>query len=121
MVFLATSPALSAMIPSSKESFAQSERHILQEDLNTIEQALETKIVQYKLKAHGLSSEEVSSKLASMNQNQIHLLAVASSDVLHGGDAGTVVWVVGVIMTVFALYTLLNFIIKSLTSKDEPS
>ncbi len=83
--------------------------------MNTVQQALETKIVQEKLKSYGFSADEVTSKLTSMTPHQIHLLAVASSDILTGGDAGTVILVVGVAMTVFALYTLINFLIGSST------
>ena len=51
-----------------------------------IQQALENKLVQEKLKAYGLTSDEVASKISSMTPGQIHMLATASDDVLAGGD-----------------------------------
>ncbi len=114
MFLFVTSPSFAAMIPSLGSS-TQDRSCSLQGDITTIQQTLETKIVQEKLKAYGLSADEVTSKIISMTPHQIHLLAVASPDILTGGDAGTVILVVGVAMTVFALYTLTNFIIGSST------
>jgi hypothetical protein len=114
MFLFVTSPAFAARIPSLGSSI-QERSCSLQRDMNTVQQVLETKIVQEKLKAYGLSADEVKSKLITMTPYQIHLLAVASSDILTGGDTGTVILVVGVVMTVFALYTLFNFIIGSST------
>jgi hypothetical protein len=114
MFLFVTSPTFAALIPSWGPS-AQERSCSLQRDMNTVQQALETKIVQEKLKAYRLSADEVTLKLTSMSPHQIHLLAVVSSDILTGGDAGTVILVVGVAMTVFALYTLINFIIGSST------
>jgi hypothetical protein len=107
-----TSPAFAALIPSSGSSERETNWSV-QTDTTTVQKALETRIVQEKLKAHGLCAGEVRSKLDSMTPRQIHVLAVASSDILSGGDANTVIVVVGVVMTVFALYTLINFIIGS--------
>ena len=114
MFLFVTSPAFAALIPSLGSSTPERSCS-LQRDITAVQQALETKIVQEKLKAYGLSADEVTSKLISMTPHQIHLQAVASSDLLTGGDAGTVILVVGVAMTVFALYTLINFIILSST------
>jgi predicted PurR-regulated permease PerM len=114
MFLFVTSPSFAAMIPSLGSS-TQERSCSLQRDITTIQQTLETKIVQEKLKAYGLSADEVTTKIISMTPHQIHLSAVASPDILTGGDAGTVILVVGVVMTVFALYTLTNFIIGSST------
>jgi hypothetical protein len=115
MFLFVTCPAFAALVPSSGSS-TRERSDSLQKDITIVQQALETKIVQEKLKAYGLSADEATSKLISMTPHQIHLLAVASSDLLTGGDAGTVIWVVGVAMTGFALYTLINFIILSSTN-----
>ena len=112
MVLFLTSPALAGLIPSSDSSTLERCSSI-QKDMNTLQQALETKVVKEKLKAYGLTADEVTSRLGSMTPRQIHLLSVASNDILTGGDAGTVILVVGVAMTVFALYTLINFLIGS--------
>jgi hypothetical protein len=114
MIVFATSPAFTAMVPSSGSS-AQERGCSLQRDLASVQQALETKIVQEKFKAYGLCADEARSKLESMTPHQVHVLAVASSDILTGGDAGTFILVVGVVMTVFALYTLTSFIIATST------
>ena len=117
MFLFVTSPAFAALIPSSG-SPTQERISSLQRDMNTVQHALETKIVQEKLKAYGLSADEVASRLASMTPRQIHLLAVASSGILTGGDAGTVYLVVGVAMAVFFLYTFINFLIGSSTQES---
>jgi len=114
MFLFVTSPAFASLIPSLGSS-TQETSCSLQRDMDTVQQALETKIVQEKLKAYGLCPDEVASKLTSMTPHQIHLLAVASSDILTGGDAGTVILVVGVAMTVFFLYTFINFLMGSST------
>jgi len=110
MVLFVTSPALAAVIPAMGASpFAICDS--VKEDINTIQQALETKVVKEKLKDYGLSTDEIDSKLSLMTAGQIHLLATASQDVLLGGDANTVILVIGILMTAFALFTLLNFIL----------
>jgi hypothetical protein len=123
MVLFVTSPAMAAMIPSMGSSQASS--HEIQKDIDTIQRALETKIVEEKLKAYGLTSDEVASKLSSMTPQQLHMLAAASQDVLAGGDGlGLIIGVLIIIILFIVILKLMNkeIIIKmsSLNGPDYP-
>lgn len=108
MVLFVTSPAFAALIPSMGSSGAPS-ADILQKDLSTIQKALETKVVQEKLKAYGFTAQEVAAKLPSMSPGQIHTLAQASDDILAGGDGlGTVIAILVVIILIIVILKLLN-------------
>lgn len=108
MVLFVTSPAFAALIPSMGSSGAPS-ADVLQKDLSTIQKALETKIVQEKLKAYGFTAQEVAAKLPSMTPGQIHTLAQASDDILAGGDGlGTVIAILVVIILIIVILKLLN-------------
>jgi predicted PurR-regulated permease PerM len=111
MVLFVASPSFAALIPSVGSSH-QVTAVSLQKDVNTIQQALESKIVQEKLKAHGLTPDEVTSKLSAMTPNQIHVLATASNDLLAGGDAATLVYIVVAIIVILAVYSLVGFLSK---------
>jgi hypothetical protein len=81
----------------------------IQKDIDTIQHALESKLVQEKLEAYGLTSDEVSAKLSSMTPEQIHMLAIASQDVLAGGDGfGAVIAVLIIIILIIVILKLLN-------------
>jgi len=104
MTFFFTSPALASMIPSQGSSATRVEK-----DLATIQTALENRLVQEKLLAYGLSSDEVKAKLSSLSPSQIHILAQASDDVLAGGDGiGLVIGVLIIIILVIIILKLLN-------------
>jgi len=107
LVFFVTSPAFAAMIPSLGSS-PHTAGDTLQKDIDTVQRALETKMVQEKLKAYGLTSEEVAAKLPSMTPDQIHTLAAASNNVLAGGDG------LGVIIAVLVIIILVIIILKLL-------
>ncbi len=57
-----------------------------QDEISRIQRALETEIVKEKLKAYGLTPGEIEQKLAGLSEEQIHLLAQASDQVLAGAD-----------------------------------
>ena len=109
MVLFMTSPSFAALIPSMGSPH-QVTTESLQKDVNTIQQALESKIVQEKLKAYGLTSDEVASKLSAMTPNQIHMLATASNDLLAGGDAATLVYIVVAVIVILAVYSLVGLL-----------
>jgi len=111
MVLFLASPSFAALIPSVGSSH-QVTTVSLQKDVNTIQQALESKIVQVKLKAYGLTADEVTSKLSTMTPNQIHMLATASNDLLAGGDAATLVYIVVAIIIILAVYSFVGFLSK---------
>ena len=102
-----SAPALATLVPSKPISQEmQSQREI---EVQKIQRALENKLVQEKLKAYGLSKEEIESKLSQLSDEEIHILAKASDKVLAGGDAlGAVIAVLVILILVVILLKLLN-------------
>ena len=103
--------------------FPQAGSQEIQKDIGTIQQALENKLVQEKLKAYGLTSDEVASKISSMTPGQIHMLATASDDVLAGGDSGlgAVIAVLIIIILIIIILRLMNKqILIKMSSLDDP-
>ncbi len=122
MVFFMTSPAFAALIPSMGSN-GHTAGDTLQKDITTIQQALETKMVQEKLMAYGLTAAEVAAKLPFMTPGQIHTLATASNDVLSGGDGlGVIVALLVIILLVIIIMKLLHHdIIIKMSSLDNYS
>jgi len=120
LVLFVTSPAMAAMIPSTGSTQAGSQE--IQKDIDTIQQALENKLVQEKLKAYGLTSDEVASKISSMTPGQIHMLATASDDVLAGGDGfGALIAVLIIVILIIIILKLMNKqILIKMSSLDDP-
>lgn len=107
--FLFNSAPVVAGLVGSKPASEEVSRINREEDIRTIQRALESKIVQEKLKAYGLSKEEIEKKLSEMDDQQIHILARASEKVLAGGDVlGTVIAVLVIAILVVILLKLLN-------------
>ncbi|MCS7307906.1 MAG: PA2779 family protein [Aquificaceae bacterium] len=102
-----SAPAVAGLV-GSKPPFEVSSTS-REEDLSKIQRVLESKEVQEKLKAYGLTKEEVENKLSQLNDEQIHLLAKASDKVLAGGDVlGFTIGVLIVAILVVVLLRLLN-------------
>ncbi|ADC89151.1 conserved hypothetical protein [Thermocrinis albus DSM 14484] len=102
-----TAPALAGLVESKPAN--QQLESSREENIRTIQRALESKIVQEKLKAYGLTKEEVEKKLKEMDDQQIHMLAQASQKVLAGGDGlGVVIAVLVIAILVVILLKLLN-------------
>lgn len=109
MIGFIASPAWAAMVPSKGSSGSVPGNAQIEQDINTIQLALENKLVQEKLRAYGLSPEEVKAKLSSMSPYQIHMLAQASDDVLAGGDGvGTIIALLIIVILVLVILKLLN-------------
>jgi len=103
-----SAPAVAGLV-GSKPASEEVSKINREEDIRTIQRALESKIVQEKLKAYGLSKEEIEKKLSEMDDQQIHILARASEKVLAGGDVlGTVIAVLVIAILVVILLKLLN-------------
>ncbi len=108
MIGFLVSPAWAAMIPSKGLSGDAGDT-LIQQDVEKIRLALENKLVQEKLRAYGLSADEVREKLSEMTPSQIHLLAQASDDVLAGGDGlGAVIGVLIIVILVIVILKLLG-------------
>ena len=100
-----SAPAVAGLV-GSKPASEEVSKINREEDIRTIQRALESKIVQEKLKAYGLSKEEIEKKLSEMDDQQIHTLAKASEKVLAGGGVLEVVIVALVILVVIFLQLL---------------
>ena len=92
----------------------------LEQDISKVQLALENKLVQEKLRANGISPEEVKAKLSGMSPSQVHMLAQASDDVLAGGDGlGVLIAVLIIVLLVIVIIKLLGHdIIIKMTLED---
>jgi hypothetical protein len=103
-----SAPAVAGLV-GSKPASEEVSKINREEDIRTIQRALESKIVQEKLKAYGLSKEEIEKKLSEMDDQQIHILARASEKVLAGGNGlGVVISLLVIAILVVILLKLLN-------------
>lgn len=109
MTLLTTTSAPAAMVDSlmsQNQSTVQNQRDI---EIDKIQRALENHIVKERLKAYGLTDDEVKEKLSKMNDQQIHMLAQASDKVLAGGDGiGFAIGVLVIILLIIVILKLLN-------------
>lgn len=109
MTLLTTAPAPAAMVDSlmsKNQSVVENQRDV---EIDKIQRALENQLVKEKLKAYGLTDEEVKEKLSKMNDQQIHMLAQASDKVLAGGDGiGFAIGVLVIILLIIVILKLLN-------------
>jgi len=74
--------------PSEVIARSQTERSY---DLGEIQKFLETKMVRERLGQLGFAPEEIREKLSTLNEAQIHQLALHLDELKIGGDAGEVV------------------------------
>lgn len=116
MTFFLVSPATAALIPSQGSS-----PQAVAKDIDTIQRALEVKLVQEKLQAYGLSADEVKAKLAAMTPEQLHMLAQASDDVLAGGDG--IGFIIGVLVIIILVIVILKLMGKDIriTGLESPT
>jgi len=106
--FFFTCPAMAGMIGSAPSAELQSSG-TRGGDIEKIQAALENQIVQAKLRAYGLTPEEIQSKIQEMTDNQIGLLAQASDDVLAGGDGlGLVIGILVIVLLVIVIIKLMD-------------
>jgi hypothetical protein len=109
MALFFTSPATAAMVQSRTSSQQADYKSIQSKDFDTIQCALENKLVQEKLSAYGLTQDEINAKLQSMTDQQRHLLAQASEKVLAGGDGiGVVIGLLIIVLLVIIILKLYN-------------
>ncbi|MDD5153079.1 MAG: PA2779 family protein [Desulfovibrionales bacterium] len=100
---LATAALSGSILSSPGASLAR------EAELAKVRQILENKIAVQKLKDFGLSPDEVSGKLSSMTDEQIHHLASLSERITAGGDGvGTVIGVLLIIILVIVIIKLLD-------------
>ena len=107
-IFLNTSGAVAGMV-GSVTSEGQSTQSLREMEIIKIQRALENQLVREKLKAYGLTPEEVNQKLSQMSDQQIHMLAQASDRVLAGGDIlGTIIAVLIIVLLIVLILKLLG-------------
>ena len=75
-----------------------------------VRRALENKIVAEKLMSHGLTKEEVSQKISTMSDEQVHQIASLTDRIPAGGDGA--VAVVVTLLVIAALVLLIIFLWK---------
>ena len=108
-VSLIHSTAQAAMVDSQMIAPEENASTLREINEKKVKRALENKIVAERLKSHGLSSEEVSGKLASMSDEQVHQIASLSDKIPAGGDTTGVIIA---ILVIVALVLLIVFLWK---------
>ena len=72
-------------------------------EIETIRQALEREVVAQRLADYGLSPEEVSAKLPTLSDEQLHQLAALSDSLGEGGILGAVIAILVVVLLVIVI------------------
>ncbi len=107
LLTLSGGPAIAGMI-GTLTSQPLTDREARQQDIHVIQRALENEIVKAKLEAYGLTPDEIQARLQGLSDEQIHLLAQASDDILAGGDDGLGV-VIAVLIIILLIILILYF------------
>ncbi|MGZ3648552.1 MAG: PA2779 family protein [Syntrophales bacterium] len=110
-----TSPALAGMIGSLGSS-QKTDTQIRSDEINKIQRALETRVVNEKMQAYGLQPEEIKAKLQGMSDEQIHMLSQASDRLLAGADGGIGI-IIGLLIIVVLVLVIMKLMNKSVTIK----
>jgi hypothetical protein len=100
-------PATAGMVGSFSTSQQVTSREARHAEINKVQRALENQIVRAKLEAYGFTPDEITAKLQGMTDQQIHLLAQASEDVLAGADDG-----LGVLIAILLIVLIVILILK---------
>ena len=112
LLCIMTSPSVAGMIGSVSTSQLVTSQEVRDTEIGKIQRALETQIVKSKLEAYGLTPDEITAKLRGMTDEQIHMLAQASDDVLAGGDGLAVLIALLLIALIVILITGKSIAIK---------
>lgn len=118
VLILATFTPVSFITPGAQAATAESRMMTMgNEDPTTreinelkVKRALENKIVANKLMGHGLTTEEVSQKLNTMTDEQVHQMASLADKIPAGGDSG--LGIVIAILVIAALVLLIIYLFK---------
>jgi hypothetical protein len=105
------SPAVAGMIASSASTSGMSS-DLRGEEISKIQRALENEILTEKFRAYGLSPQEIKDRLQSMSDEQIHLMAQASDQLLLAGDDG-----LGIVIAILVIILLVILIMKLMDKK----
>lgn len=101
-------PALAGLAPS-RTSGASTIASARDADMVVAQRALENKVVAQKLRDYGVAPDEVRTRLASLSDQDLHLLASYSKGLPAGGDGlGTLVTLLIIVLLVIVILKLLN-------------
>ena len=109
-VALIHSTAKAAMVDSQMIDTGEQASTLREINELKVRRALENKIVAEKLKSHGLTAEEVSEKIDTMTDDQVHQIASLTDRIPAGGDSG--VGIVIAILVIVALVLLIVYLWK---------
>jgi hypothetical protein len=84
-------PRLEAAFVPSADSWSALDR---QSDMARVQKVLEDKMVRERLKALGLTEEEISARLDQLSDQEVHALATQLDTVTAGGSTGEVIIVI---------------------------
>lgn len=96
--FHALAPSAHAGQISSFDLLAGSARTA---DLNTIQQALEHKVVKQRMGELGFTADEIQLRLANASDAELHQLATQSETMMAGGVIGLVISLLVIVLLVF--------------------
>jgi hypothetical protein len=105
MGLLSLVPRVEASFVPSDESFSSSSR---QNDMATIQNALEQKLVKERLKDLGYTEEEVKARLDRLSDTELHALASQLDSLIPAGDATGVVIAILVIAILVIVILMLT-------------
>ncbi|MDA8157130.1 MAG: PA2779 family protein [Actinomycetota bacterium] len=98
-----TVPAEAAFVPSTSSALSRIDR---QADMATVTQALELKAVSSRLSQLGFSKQEIQTKLASLNDQQLHSLAQRIDKIRPAGDGLGIL--IGILIIVILVIVILQ-------------
>lgn len=75
-------------------------------DLASVQQALESKVVQQRLSELGFTQTEIESRLAQASDAELHQLAVQSETLMAGGDGGIIITILVIVILVILIMRL---------------
>jgi uncharacterized protein DUF6627 len=109
MFTLDATPALAGLAPS-RATGATTIASARDADLIAVRRALEHKVVAQKLRDYGVAPEEVSARLASLPDHDLHVLATYSKGLPSGGDdaLNTIILLLIIVILVLVILRLLN-------------
>jgi hypothetical protein len=105
LLCLSSTPSLAGMI-GSVASRPPTDQQTKVQELTVIQRALENELVKAKLGAYGLTPDEIQARLQGLSDEQIHLLAQASDNVVAGGDGLGVV--IGILLIILLIILILH-------------
>ncbi len=103
LLSLSGTSAIAGMI-GSVTTQALNSQETRQQEINAIQRVLENEIVKAKLEAYGLTPDEIRTKLQGLSDEQLHMLAQASDNVLAGGDGEVIIVLLIIVIVILAIY-----------------